>query len=531
MATIELNDVITAELNARIQPKLAEVGWSTGGADDSALAEYIILMLANGKTQDQIAAELSGDLLNLGPDDPGAMEFSRWLFEQAHELMRQQSGGGAHEGQQEQNGHQQNEDGADAVMGDAHETGDLTNAYALFYALFEEYRKLTSHRPTGPKSMRAGNGLNVMNTRGRDKRMLGQLQRTLGDRGSVLNRVRNHSGNERINTHNRTAPTGPRGGMMNMQQQRGGRFGAMNGMQGPPGAAPMVTPEQQMAMFQMMSQMFTPEQQAAMGMAGGQMATPQFGGQQRGNGRSMFDRTQSNRQQNFRDRQQANGQANGSTNPNFKPQHQKPAPQVSPLDMELTPAREPVSADSTCRFNLSCTNRDCKFAHQSPAAPPGTAIDTTDTCAFGAACMNRKCTGKHPSPALKLAHNAEQDCKFFPNCTNKRCPFRHPTTPLCRNGADCKDEGCKYTHVQTKCRFNPCLNPACQFKHEEGQKRGKFEDKVWVAPGAHVSERKFVADENKPEELIGPAAGNQNQDHAMGGEAQQQQVKQEDIVA
>lgn len=527
MAMVELNEAVTAELNARIQPKLAEVGWSTGGTDDGALAEYIILMLSNGKTQEEIAAELSGDLLNLGPDDPGAKEFARWLFEQAHELIGQ-ANGVAQQAQQDENGQQQYGDAMDTAMGDAQETGDLVNAYATLRSKIQKYRKLTIHRPTGPKSMRSGNGSNVMNTRGRDKRMLGQLQRTLGDRGSVLNRVRTHSGNERINTHNRAAPTGPRGGMMNMQHQRGGRFGAMNSMQGAPGAAPMVTPEQQMAMFQMMSQMFTPEQQAAMGMAGGPMAQP-FGGQGRGNGRSMFDRTSaSNRQQNFRDRQATNGQ-NGHTNPKF----QKPAAPVNPLDMELTPAREPASADSTCRFNLACTNKDCKFAHQSPEAPPGTAIDTSDVCAFGAACKNRKCTGRHPSPALKLAHNAEQDCKYFPNCTNSRCPFRHPSAPLCRNGADCKDEGCKFTHVQTKCRFNPCMNPGCQFKHEEGQKRGKFEDKVWVAPGlgGHTAERKFVADEDKPEELIGPSAGNQHQqqDHSMGGE--QQQAQQEDIVA
>jgi len=55
------------------------------------------------------------------------------------------------------------------------------------------------------------------------------------------------------------------------------------------------------------------------------------------------------------------------------------------------------------------------------------------------------------------------------------------------------------------CKFNPCLNPSCTFKHVEGQKRGKFEDKVWTADGVkeHVSERKFV-DENAPEELIVP---------------------------
>lgn len=81
---------LAQQLNDLVQPKLLEVGWSTGG-DDSALAEYIILMLVNGKTQDQIASELSGDLLNLGPDDPGARDFSQWLFEQLSSL---QNGGG-----------------------------------------------------------------------------------------------------------------------------------------------------------------------------------------------------------------------------------------------------------------------------------------------------------------------------------------------------------------------------------------------------------------------------------------------------
>ncbi len=90
---ITLNTPLADALNAVIQPKLVDVGWSTGGVDDSALSEYIILMLVNGKTQDQIAAELSGDLLNLGPDDPGAIDFSRWLFEQVDQLDKQFNGG------------------------------------------------------------------------------------------------------------------------------------------------------------------------------------------------------------------------------------------------------------------------------------------------------------------------------------------------------------------------------------------------------------------------------------------------------
>lgn len=269
----------------------------------------------------------------------------------------------------------------------------------------------------------------------------------------------------------------------------------------------MITPAQQLEMFRMMQQMFTPEQHAAMMAGGGQMpGMPPFQQQNRNNGRSLFDRVQPNRRQN-----ENFGQGNQFKNrPPFQQQQQPhaQASPVSPMDMVLTPAHEPPSADTTCKFNLSCTNRDCKFAHQSPAAPPGTAIDVTDSCAFGAACKNRKCTARHPSPAQKTAHNAEQDCKFFPNCTNPRCPFRHPSMPLCRNGAECTDEGCKFTHVKTMCKFNPCLNPQCAFKHEEGQKKGKFEDKVWVAgehkAGQHVSERKFVDESNQVEELIIP---------------------------
>ena len=89
---VTLGTPLAEALSNVVQPKLVEVGWSTGGLDDSALAEYIILMLVNGKTQEQIAAELSNDLLNLGPDDSGAIDFSRWLFEQVEILNSQLSG-------------------------------------------------------------------------------------------------------------------------------------------------------------------------------------------------------------------------------------------------------------------------------------------------------------------------------------------------------------------------------------------------------------------------------------------------------
>lgn len=89
---VVLNTPLADALSNVVQPKLSEVGWSTGGTDDSALGEYIILMLVNGKTQEQIAAELSNDLLNLQPDDTGAIDFTKWLFEQVELLNNELNG-------------------------------------------------------------------------------------------------------------------------------------------------------------------------------------------------------------------------------------------------------------------------------------------------------------------------------------------------------------------------------------------------------------------------------------------------------
>lgn len=89
---IIMDTPIVEQLHAIIKPKLVELCLNTPDATDSALAECIILMLVNGKTQEQLASELSGDFLNLDPDDSGAREFALWLFQQVHYL---QSGGQA----------------------------------------------------------------------------------------------------------------------------------------------------------------------------------------------------------------------------------------------------------------------------------------------------------------------------------------------------------------------------------------------------------------------------------------------------
>jgi hypothetical protein len=520
---VVLDSPLAQALNSAIQPKLVEVGWSTGDTDDSALAEYIILMLANGKTQDQIASELSGELLNLGENDPGARDFSQWLFYQVESLSSQQSGGGNTLASEAGMVHAEAPTGAqDADMGDMSDAAE-NNVYVVeSVALLldsdgaERTSQLTNARPTGPKSMRNGNG----NARPRDKRMLGQLTKAMDRSHDVLHRVRPQNGNERINTHSRAPPTGPRqqgsaarGGPRNMNGRINNGMTGMQMQQGLAGTNVMnMSQQQQVELYAMleqqsrlMAQMLGPQMSMGRGGPMGMGNNGSMGFNQQQQGRSLFDRVQVNptRQNGFRKGPQGN-RFGAQTSQN----QTAPDGQSASMDVEMSQESKELDPDNTtCKYNLACTNKDCKFAHQSPAAPPGANIDFGDVCSFGAACKNRKCTGKHPSPAQKIVFQTQQDCKFFPNCTNPHCPFKHPSMPLCRNGADCTTPDCKFTHVKTMCKFNPCLNPSCTFKHAEGQKRGKFEDKVWTPGGSkeHVSERKFV-DENAPEELIVPGA-------------------------
>ena len=543
---VALNTPLAEALSAVVQTRLSEVGWTTGGLDDSALGEYIILMLVNGKTQEQIAAELSTDLLSLPPDDPGAAEFAKWLFHQTEALNNQLNGVPPSVAPQAQSlqaipsyedqgtsirgtATRQFGDagGEDADMAEAMEgTQDgpmcvLRNAMRAPIGLLIDFI-----RPTGPKSMRTG-------SRPGNKRMIGQLSKAMDRSGdSALHRVRAQQGTERINMHARQPPKGPRNDQSRNPRSfpNGRSTGVPNGVMNAGTAAPMMQMNAQqqmqlMAMFEeqarMMAQIMPPQQQQMMMTNMNQPAiNPAFQNGGQPPGRSLFERVEGNPRR-------PNGFGNQRNGGGF---HAKQSPHISTdgdhkmgngdiassMEVESSQTAE-LSPDTICKFNLKCTKKDCPYAHQSPAAPPGTTIDITDTCSFGAACKNKKCVGRHPSPFQKVAHASEQDCKFFPNCTNPSCPFRHPTMPMCKYGADCNREGCKFTHVNIMCKFNPCLNPDCSYKHTEGQKRGKFGDKVWTADQEkeHVSERKFVDNEMDEEELIVPEA--RVEDQGMGG--------------
>ena len=372
-------------------------------------------------------------------------------------------------------------------------------------------------------------------------RIMGQLHKAMDRTGdSVLHRVRPQSGTERVNSHVRGAPRGPRSAQNGTV--RPGMQKALNGIgmagipTGPTMQTPMIqngqlgqpmmqiSPQQQIEFMAMMEQQARMMAQMMPGMVPAINPAPlQAGAQQvNGQGRSLFDRVEHGR---GRGRGRGRGAPTGSGmwRGGGKMAVVAVADALTETDMQVDNAPtssmevEPSSQQNTnsdpfgtmCRYNLKCTNKACPFAHQSPSAAEGTTVDMTDTCSFGAACKNTKCVGRHPSPSQIRAHQSEEQCRFFPYCTNANCAFKHPSMPMCRNGADCNVPHCKFTHSQVACKFNPCLNARCPYKHVEGQ-RGSYADKVWKADegtekpeGQHVSERKFVLD-GQEEELIKP---------------------------
>ncbi|CCG83400.1 putative Nuclear polyadenylated RNA-binding protein Nab2 [Taphrina deformans PYCC 5710] len=121
-----------------------------------------------------------------------------------------------------------------------------------------------------------------------------------------------------------------------------------------------------------------------------------------------------------------------------------------------------------CKFGEACTNRACHFAHPSPASKNGSSIVlNSDACPAAIECKDENCSFSHPSPSNKY-------------------------TP-----------GVKLNTMagEIMCRFNPCLNPSCRFQHGPGQKTqatfGGARNKVWTPATAAKStaERTFVAGE------------------------------------
>ncbi|KAI4093335.1 MAG: hypothetical protein LQ344_002923 [Seirophora lacunosa] len=373
---VSLNTPLADALSNVVQPKLTEIGWNTGGLDDSALGEYIILMLVNGKTQDQIAAELSNDLLSLGPDDTGATDFAKWLFEQVHLLNAQTNGTTAPQTQQASQGQVSatHQIGEDQLAGGDGENGASRTPDADMGEAMDDVQD--GAIPTGPKSMRSA-------FRPGNKRLIGQLSKAMDRSGdAVLHRVRPQQGTERINTHNRQPPKGPRNDQSRIQRLPPNLrpSGASNGGMPNGGmATPLMnaSPQQQMALFamleeqaRMMSQIFSPQQQSGLPQPA---INPNFRpggqGQYQQSGRSLFDRIErpNQRQNGSFSKRQHNNKADLQTSDHHMASTGEEGAQV-PANGDVTSSMEvessqksqfEQSSDTICKFNLKCSKTDC----------------------------------------------------------------------------------------------------------------------------------------------------------------------------
>jgi len=143
----------------------------------------------------------------------------------------------------------------------------------------------------------------------------------------------------------------------------------------------------------------------------------------------------------------------------------------------------------------------------------------------------------HPSPAVEGVKRKEtENCKFFPNCANPDCPYKQyvprilsrcakliPSSPAvsvskalsipCKFGVNCTRPNCIYNHeIAIPCRYNPCLNEQCLFKHVEGQQPNT--NKVWVPESnGSMMDRKFAYD--NPEERIYVGSGMDDDDDTV----------------
>ncbi|CEH11693.1 Nuclear polyadenylated RNA binding protein [Ceraceosorus bombacis] len=123
--------------------------------------------------------------------------------------------------------------------------------------------------------------------------------------------------------------------------------------------------------------------------------------------------------------------------------------EVQPAQHSSDWPSQPASS-GLCRYGLQCTNPMCSFAHPSPSAasakggPAANAqsedplvLDPTP-CKFQASCTKRDCSRSHVSPAqlfLGGRNNAsgstlsvdpsQTPCKFQAACTNAKCAYAH----------------------------------------------------------------------------------------------------------
>lgn len=151
---------------------------------------------------------------------------------------------------------------------------------------------------------------------------------------------------------------------------------------------------------------------------------------------------------------------------------------------------------SICRWNVGCTNPMCPYSHASPAnanpgGNPNALVLSQQNCRYGSTCTNKDCTRSHVSPSVAKISARTQPCTPAP------APAAPAPTPAvlsmdaalpsgmasrpCKFGASCSRVDCFFSHPPnrgagagagaTPCRFGlGCTRKDCYFSHPPGQR-------------------------------------------------------------
>ncbi|KAF9125851.1 hypothetical protein BGW39_007113 [Mortierella sp. 14UC] len=105
-----------------------------------------------------------------------------------------------------------------------------------------------------------------------------------------------------------------------------------------------------------------------------------------------------------------------------------------------------------------------------------------DDCKFGARCTRPDCKFRHPEGAANSqpsqsnhqpaqAQQQQQLCRFYPHCTKPNCPFFHPSASDVPQDSSMETAGAVdsqevVSRLPVPCRFgDQCTRPGCHFTH------------------------------------------------------------------
>ncbi|GAA96905.1 uncharacterized protein L969DRAFT_90320 [Mixia osmundae IAM 14324] len=445
-----MSDVIVGseagnKLQATIQRRLISDGYAVEG--DEVMAEYVLVMLANKKSADQINAELS-ELIGAADFKP---DFTTWLFTVAFPGSARQAAAVVPPPDSSQ---------MPALAGGALSNEPASGGTSRILTLEEDrghrsdyaHRRPVhrrSHSPQGrgdPTRRRNGNGVFGA--------AMGDLSR--GDRSGGPDRRRDDDRRRGDRPYGRRDDSGA--------ARRYDGDGPFDGRRYPAGEAALANrlgphpPPNEVQMQDVSNGMPPAFGTPLAGMPMNGFAYPQ----------GAFP---------------SYGIAPGFMYPGM-PHLQRTLP-----PLPTRPAKEDI-----CKFGTKCKDAFCRFSHPSPAATLESGLVlSTENCEHQADCTDKDCPKRHISSAQKNpelvqasaiaylskapsapqypppssfgpSHKQGAPCKFGAKCTRPGCYFVHPwdhagaQQTTCRFGADCTRADCKFAHPPGRARKTPNLS-------------------------------------------------------------------------